>query len=401
MIRYLVKQALLSLVKLFVFVTIMFFLIQIMMPGDFVDQFSLTMNQRERDALREELGLNLPIWQRYLRWMGQILRLDFGESFSILGSGGPPVSAILKTVIPPTLLVFCTGTALAFLIGLWLGKVTAWSQQRVVSGIVTLGSLALFTSFPPWMAWLVTQIFSRQEQFTLVGGSARGLANLPFPGLDRELWRDSPISPDVIAFRMFLTLLIATVLFVAIKALAQRYLRLRIPGLVVILLIAASAVGSWYVMGTEKMSLDIVNSAWIALVTYTIISFGETMLIMRSSMTDVMQEEYVNTAKAKGLPSHIVRERHAARNALLPVLSRLVISLPYLTTGIVIVESALNWPGIGTALWNSLYWQNMPVVMAILLIVGVLSLFARLVLDVLAAYLDPRIRHGEEKPIAI
>jgi peptide/nickel transport system permease protein len=119
---------------------------------------------------------------------------------------------------------------------------------------------------------------------------------------------------------------------------------------------------------------------------------------MQSSMADVLQEEYITTAHAKGLSASTVREKHAARNAILPVLSRLVISLPYLLTGIVIIESSLGWPGMGTTLWNSLYWQDMPLVMDMLLIVGLLSLVARLVLDVLIAYLDPRIRYGQRDP---
>ena len=121
------------------------------------------------------------------------------------------------------------------------------------------------------------------------------------------------------------------------------------------------------------------------------------MMIMQASMDEVMRSEYINTAKAKGLPDSVVLERHAARNALLPVISRLVISLPYLITGVVIIESSTDWPGMGTKMWNALYWQDMPLVMATLLIVGVLSLIARLLLDVITAFLDPRIRYGESR----
>jgi peptide/nickel transport system permease protein len=146
----------------------------------------------------------------------------------------------------------------------------------------------------------------------------------------------------------------------------------------------------------EAMALDILRMSWLAILTYTVLSFGETMLIMQSSMTEVLKEEYVTTAHAKGLPASQVRERHAVRNALLPVLSRLVISMPYLITGVVIIESAVGWPGMGMAMWNALYWQNMPVVMVMVLFVGILSLAARLVLDVLIAYLDPRIRYDQQ-----
>jgi len=71
-----------------------------------------------------------------------------------------------------------------------------------------------------------------------------------------------------------------------------------------------------------------------------------------------------------------------------------VISLPYLLAGIVIIEDSLNWPGLGSFMFLSLYWQDIPVVMGILLFIGLLSLIARLFLDVLTAYLDPRIRFG-------
>jgi peptide/nickel transport system permease protein len=151
----------------------------------------------------------------------------------------------------------------------------------------------------------------------------------------------------------------------------------------------------------QALAFNLVKLSWLAVVTYTLLSFGETMLIMQASMTDVLKEEYVTTAHAKGLPASVVRERHAVRNALLPVLSRLVISLPYLITGVVIIESSVGWPGMGTTMWNALYWQNMPVVMATVLVVGVLSLAARLMLDVIIAYLDPRIRYNGQEPTLV
>ena len=99
MTRYLIRQTLLSMVKLFVFVSLMFFLIQIMIPGDFVDQFSLSLDSSQRDELRVQLGLDLPLWQRYINWLARLATLDFGTSFF-----GQPVTEMLKVVIPPTLL---------------------------------------------------------------------------------------------------------------------------------------------------------------------------------------------------------------------------------------------------------------------------------------------------------
>ncbi|MGD8791628.1 MAG: ABC transporter permease [Anaerolineae bacterium] len=390
MTRYLFRQSLLSLIKLLVFATIMFFLIQLIMPGDYVDQFSLFMNNQEREAMREQLGLNLPIGQRYLYWMGRLARFDLGESFT-----GESINDILGRVVPPTLLVFFVGTALAFMIGMWLGKATAWRGTGLVSRLATLGGITLFTSFPPWLAWLLAYFLTKGRQYVVMGERG-GLRAAAFQGLDAQLWAVADLTPAEVTLRMFLTLLASLLLCLMLNVLLRRLIRRGLPGPVFVLLVATGTVGLWYLLGMEHLALDIVQISWLAILTYTLLSFGETMLIMQSSMTEVMKEEYVNTAHAKGLPGPAVREKHVARNALLPVLSRFIISLPYLITGVVIVESSVGWPGMGTTMWNALYWQNMPVVMAVVLIVGVLSLVARLILDVIIAYVDPRIRYTSQ-----
>ncbi len=392
MTRYLLHQTFASLIKLFVFITFMFFFIQIMMPGDFVDQFSLFCDAECQETMRAQLGLDLPIWQRYLQWLKQVVTLDLGESMY-----GQPIVDTLKDVIPPTLLVFVTGTAAAFMIGLWLGKRTAWRGPGLVSGTATLGGIALFTSFPPWLAWLVTYAFARGAGFVVMG-EVGGLRGVHFQGLTRELWMETDISPAAITFQIMLSLFASIIIFSVLKVLIERVSKRVIPGILVLILIAAGSVGGWYYLGIEELAIDIVKLAWLPTLIFTLLSFGETMIIMQSSMTDVLKEEYVITAKAKGLPTSTIREKHAARNAILPVMSRLVISLPYLITGVVIVESSVGWPGMGTSMWNALYWQNMPLVMDILLIVGVVALVARLILDILTAYLDPRIRYSTPQP---
>ncbi len=113
---------------------------------------------------------------------------------------------------------------------------------------------------------------------------------------------------------------------------------------------------------------------------------------MRTSMIDTLHEEYIQTARAKGLPENIIRDRHAARNALLPVMSRLVISLPFLLSGMVMIEQILKWDGIGSTLFYAVGMQNIPLVVGTFLVIGVLSLLARMVLDIIQAALDPRIR---------
>jgi peptide/nickel transport system permease protein len=130
-------------------------------------------------------------------------------------------------------------------------------------------------------------------------------------------------------------------------------------------------------------------------------------------MDDVMMEDYVMVARAKGLPERQVRDRHAARAALLPVLSRFTVAIPYFLTGLVILEVVFGQSqqsgalpitptlmrfsapaGLGTVLFDALSSQDTPLLLGALLVVGVLTLSIRIVLDVIHAALDPRIRFG-------
>lgn len=389
MLRYLVRQSLLSIAKLFIFISIMFFFIQIMMPGDYVSQFAMNCDAECLEAFRVQLGLDLPIWQRYLQWLRQIVTLDLGASFT-----GEPIIEILKQIVPPTLLVFLIGTIISFLIGLWLGTRISWRGNKFFTRTMTLGGLTLFTSFPPWLTWLITYFFARRTSYVVMGTGA-GLRVVPFFGLDRQLWYSVEIEPHTVCLYIVLTVITMATIFYVLKNVIEHRLRRTTPGMFYLLLIGASTVGLWYLFGIEALAFDLMGIAWIPLLTYVLLSFGETMLIMQSSMTDVMNEKYLTTARAIGLPETVVRDKHAARNAILPVLSRLVISLPYLTTGVVIIESAVSWPGMGTTMWNALYWQNIPVVMNSLLLIGLLSLIARLILDVISAQIDPRIQYGD------
>lgn len=389
MTRYLIRQFTISLIKLFVFLTFMFFFIQIVMPGDFVDQFAMGCDAACREEMRIQLGLDLPLWNRYFHWLGQVVRLDFGESMF-----GEPILDIFKRVIPPTLLVFVIGTVLAFMIGLWLGKVTSWRERGIGSRLITLGGLVLFTSFPPWLTYLVTYLVTKGGVFQVVGGRG-GLRGPNFTGLDRLLWQKVELSPSEVIITMMICVVISALFLFLLKFIYERLTKSKVPTLMFVFLIGLWAVSGWQMWGIDDLAFDIMTIAYIPMVTYILLAFGEFMLIMQASMRDVKNTEYVQIARAKGLPESTVRDQHAARNALLPVLSRLVISLPYLITGVVIIESSVGWPGLGTNLWNALYWQNMPVVMNTLLIVGIISLGARLIIDVIAAYLDPRIRYQD------
>jgi peptide/nickel transport system permease protein len=111
-------------------------------------------------------------------------------------------------------------------------------------------------------------------------------------------------------------------------------------------------------------------------------------------MLETLREDYILTARAKGLPDKAVRDKHAARNALLPVWTGLVFSIVGSIGGGVITETVFSWPGIGLTLLNASTSEDIPVAMGVLTILGVLTLVSHLIVDVGYAFLDPRIRYS-------
>jgi peptide/nickel transport system permease protein len=393
MIGYLSKRAVASLAALLVFLTFMFFVTETIIPGDYTTQFVLTMDRDSRAELAEELGIDLPLWQRYLNWLGRLFSGNLGMSFR-----GDSVTERLMGLIPYTLLVFVTGTAIAFVFGLWLGRVTAWRGPGFLSSSAVFGSVALYTTFPPWLAFLV--VYFLVVRFELLPKLAELIGFKPsynlWQNLRRDIWGASELTVPQVALYMFLTLAGVALVLAAANWLLKRKTRRRLPVLLSLPLLVGGWVGSWFVLGFAPQAADVLYHSSLPILIFALLAFGETMLVMRTSMMDTLKEDYVTTARAKGLPDAVVRDRHAARNALLPVLSRLVVSLPYLLTGLVILEVALEWPGISSAMFDSFYEQDMPMIMGGLLLVGVICAVARLVLDVLYATLDPRIRFGTD-----
>ena len=378
MTRFLIRRLLSGLVVLFVFVTIVFFLVQIIIPGDFVSQFALSLSPSQAEGLRHQLGLDLPIWQRYLLWLNGLIHGDLGRSYTLSGEG-VPIFETLKPVIPPSVLVFGIGTVIAFLLGLWLGKVTAWRGPGFLSSSATFGAITLYTSFPPWLAFLAVYFFvTRLGLFSI--------------GFTRSMWSGKPVTPDGVMWSMIISFSLILLVLFFINSFLQRITRRSLSSSALLILLMVTWLVSFYKLGILAYAIDILKAASLPLITYVLLSFGEIMLIMRTTMSDVMHEEYVHTAQAKGLPDYLVRDRHVARNALLPVISGLVIRLPYLLTGSVMIESSLSWQGLGSTLFYAVGRQNILMVMALAIIFGLISLVARLILDIAHAYLDPRVR---------
>ncbi len=140
-------------------------------------------------------------------------------------------------------------------------------------------------------------------------------------------------------------------------------------------------------------SLDIIHHMLLPMLTLFLIHFGSYLLIMRSSMLDTLTEDYIFTARAKGLPENIIRDRHAAPNARLPVVTSVGLSLAFSINGGALTETVFSWPGIGRELVFAVSNNDYPLALGCFLLIAAVVLVANLVVDVLYGYLDPRIRY--------
>jgi peptide/nickel transport system permease protein len=139
--------------------------------------------------------------------------------------------------------------------------------------------------------------------------------------------------------------------------------------------------------------LDVFYHMVLPLVTLFLIHFGSYLLIMRSSMLDTLKEDYILTARAKGLTEKVIRNHHAARNAALPVITTLGLSLAFSINGGALTETVFTWPGIGRELVSAVSHNDYPLAQASFLLIAAVVLVSNLIVDILYAYLDPRIRY--------
>ncbi|WP_028321164.1 ABC transporter permease [Desulfatiglans anilini] len=145
--------------------------------------------------------------------------------------------------------------------------------------------------------------------------------------------------------------------------------------------------------GLWLKTLDVAHHMVLPLGTLFLIHFGSYLLIMRSSMLETLKEDYILTARAKGLTEKTIRNRHAAPNAALPVVTSVGLSLAFSINGGALTETVFTWPGIGRELVFSVSHNDYPLAQASFLLIAMVVLLSNLVVDVLYAYLDPRIRY--------
>lgn len=335
MIRLLLAR-LATLIPTLVGVSVVAFALIRLVPGDPVE---IMMGERRLDpaahaALMQQLGLDQPLAVQYLRYVGQLLRGDLGNSLVTR----EPVAAEFKLLFPATLELAGAALLLALVVGLALGLAAALRRgsllDQAVMALATVGnSMPVF-----WWGLILIMFFSVGLEWTPVSGRIGIEFDVdPVTGF---MLIDAALSADEGAF-------------------TSAVMHLLLPALV---------------LGTIPMAV-------IARMT-------------RSAMLEVLREDYMRTARAKGLAPARVVLHHGLRNALIPVLTVLGLQVGSLLGGAVLTETIFSWPGIGKWLIDAIARRDYPVVQAGILISALIFIGVNLVVDLLYGVVNPRMRSG-------
>ncbi len=394
MIKFLAKQIIIGIVSLFIFMTILFFILQIIIPGDFATQYqSLALNPSEAQQIgaevRANLGLNLPLWQQYLHWLWSFISGNLGTSLY-----GAPVWDILKNLLVASLFIFGLGFLLSFHLGQALAEISFRIRNKAVKGTLSFFAASVYSSFPPWLAFLV---------ILLIAGKTAAINaqtyRTPLIQFDKLL-TTSVTTHAYTMLIMFLCLVGFSVLFNFLTRLVSKRIRFHIVKIIPLCLAVAASIGVWSALGIWIEARSVITMAIFPFITFVLIYSGETMLVFRTNMLEVKNENFVLYAKAIGESQASVIRRHIVRNSIFAVLSNAIISLPYIMTGLVIIENATHWTGLGSAVFFAFYNQEMPITMGILFVMGVISLGLRIILEIIQMVLDPRLRRQTDQSMA-
>lgn len=365
MIGYITRRLLGAIPVLFI-ISILIYSILLAAPGGpeakFAQNPRITADQIA--AFRKRWGLDQPVPIQYCRWVGVcnpngaglgifisdqgvpnlfpaglgggsngVLHGDFGFSLTT----GSPVGDIIASRILPTAILAGTSYLIWLIIAFTTGVIAAVRRYSLFDSVVTVFNYVGY-SFPTfWLGLMLITIF------------AAGFKILPAGGM----WdtRNVPVfgSPEYWAF---------------------------------------AGKQPFYALG------DLVRHLILPVITLIVVNIAADSRFIRASMIDALHQDYVRTARAKGVPERRVITKHVLRNALLPIVTNIGLELPFLFTGAVVTESIFSWPGMGLQFITSTNQFDYPVLMGILVITALIVVMSNLLADILYAIVDPRISYG-------
>jgi peptide/nickel transport system permease protein len=333
--HYLLRRVLFS-IPLLLGITLVTFLITNVIPADPVTA-NLPQNALNNEeivrAFRAKWGLDRPLTEQYLTYMKNLLRGDLGISIRTKR----PVIEDIRAFFPATIELATVGILFGMTFGVLIGVASAIWRNGIIDYLTRMAAL-LGVSFPVFVLALLglTLLYAR---WGLVSGPGRLDFKIdPPPQVTGMYTVDSLLDGDFDKFRNALS-------------------HLLLPGLV--------------------------------LASY---SMGIIARVTRSAMLEAMSEDYIRTARAKGLSEYIVVLRHGLRNAMIPVITVIGLSYANLLTGAVLTESIFAWQGIGRYVFRASVSQDFPAIMGISLLFALIYLGVNFVVDILYFWVDPRIR---------
>jgi len=320
---YGLRRLIQSIPILFILSVMLFFIVRAA-PGGPLSAAARNPNvsKEQIELLKKQLGLDQPLPVQYVRWMGDMLRGDLGDSIKFRR----PVAEMIAERIPNTLILVGVSFLVTLLIALPVGILSARKPYS-------------------WFDYLATTL-------TFIGQSV-------------------PV--------YWLGLALILVFYVGIKN--------PLTGLPLF------PAGGMRTVGQDTTLLDLL---WHLVLPVTALSAGWTAWysrFLRSSLLDVLHEDYIRTARAKGLVENLVYYRHALRNAILPLVTLIALDLPSLFAGALFIETIFAWPGMGRLFWDAARGRDYPVLLGVVMIDAVLIVGCNILADLFYGLLDPRVKY--------
>lgn len=339
---YVVRRLLLLVPVLFGVTVLIFGILQFFSPVERAALYIRNPNQFGAipDVI-EKYGLNDPVWEQYFTWIGQIFQGNFGWSRIVSSS----VTDAIWNFLPATLELAIFATPIIIIGGIFLGSKAAAHKDRFLDHITRVGAIVGWSLPTFWLGLILLMVFY---------GFFSGF-----------------LPPERLSVDM--NIVVHSEAFI-------RYTGLNtIDGILN---------GNWQVVG------DSLRHLVLPVITLVVVNLAFIMRLMRSSMLEALGKGYILTARAKGLDENTVVNKHARRNAMIPVLTVSGFLFVSIANGVVITETIFNYRGLGWWAWQSAVNLDVPSILAFALFTGVLFVLTNLVVDLLYARIDPRVRLG-------
>jgi ABC-type dipeptide/oligopeptide/nickel transport system permease component len=404
---YVISRILLTVPMILILLTIVFVIVRVL-PGDPVLlHFEKMENPRAMEEMRQKLGLDKPIWIQYFDYLFNLLRGDLGKSMQDYS----PVASQILSAFPATLELAIFSMIIAVSIGIFLGVETSKSYNKPKDHIVRVFGIVTY-AVPVFFLGMVFQIvFGVGLHWLPVGG--RIYPTMEPSGLKISLSQP----PGGFATHLLLSCaagLVAVTLCTIVLKIKGRKTTRKILGLLILVFLAVwiiwAAVGWRFItLGELRISTGLytvdsilegnlykfaeaLRYLCLPSLTLGLVLSGVFIRLTRSNMLETLRLDFVTAAKARGLKEITVTYGYAFRNAFLPILTMMGLQFATLLAGAVLTETTFSWPGLGRYIVDRINFRDYTAIQGAVVFYGILVSLVSLVVDLLYAYFDPRIR---------